>query len=166
MYSVIFYKRIRIFIALLLIIIGCDTTEGPRSIPEFSMVLTDTTKVFSAIDIPEDKPSMILWFDPNCRDCQEETEEILADMENFKNVNIYLITKHPYSELIVFYNHLRLDTCNNITVGIDTAATVAKAFNFRATPLTLVYNTQRILTGVFTGKVTSRQLLKIINKKS
>lgn len=144
---------------------ACSSPEGPRSIPEFSMMLPDTTQVFHSKDIPYGKSAMIIWFDPNCRDCQIETEQMLAQFEKFRNVNIYLVTKEPYDELMVFYKHLRLDTCKNVTVGIDRNAAIARIYGIRGTPTTWVYNKDKILTGLFSGKAEPEDLIKIVNKK-
>jgi hypothetical protein len=151
------------FYIFTLLLGACSSPEGPRSIPEFSMVLTDTTKIFHSKDIPYGKPAMIIWFDPNCRDCQEETENLLANMREFQHANIYLVTKHSREELMVFYNHLKLDTCRNMKVGIDTSASIARQYRRRGTPLTLVYNKDQYLVGEFVGKPSMADLKKVIN---
>lgn len=146
------------------IILSCKEPEYPQTIPEFSMRLADTTKVFHSREIPFGKPTIILWFDPACRDCQEETEYILANMQRFSQTDIYMVTKHPYNELMIFYNYLRLDTCKNIRVGIDESSSIPKAFKIRSTPITLVYSRDKMLIAVFTGKPKPEKLLSVIEK--
>ncbi|WP_316791476.1 hypothetical protein [Pedobacter frigoris] len=143
--------------------LSCQNGEMPQSIPEFSIKLPDTTKVFHSKDIPYGKTIVLIQFDPACRECQEETEYILANMQNFAHTNIYMVTRHSYDELMVFYNHLKLDTCRNIIVGIEDAGILARKYNTRGTPLTLVYNKDKYLIGQFVGKPEMSDLKKIIN---
>lgn len=165
MFCFLFYKRMWTVIVLpLLFMIGCGQFDGPRGVPEFSMVLTDTTKTFNSKDIPEGKPIMIVWFDPNCKDCQKETEHLLADMNSYSDVKIYMVTSHSHKELMVFYKHLRLDTCRNILVGIDTAITIPKQYRINEIPITLVYDAKKKFKAGFTGVPDFEKLKETIHQ--
>ncbi|MRG44851.1 redoxin domain-containing protein [Chitinophaga sp. SYP-B3965] len=148
---------------ILLLISGCQVGETPQTIPEFSMRLADSTKVFYSNDIPMGKTIVLIQFDPACRDCQIETEEILANISSFKNTNFYLITRHPYDEMMVFHDHLKLNTYSNIKIGIDTASVIPKQFKIRSTPLTLIFDENKILRAIFSGKADLKDLTKSIN---
>lgn len=159
------FKSLWLFFLSACLLGACASPDVPQGIPDFSMVMPATNQVFHSKDIPAGKPSIIIWFDPNCRDCQEEAEYILAEMEKFRNFNIYMVTRHPHDELMVFYDHLRLDTCKNMKVGIDTAAVIPREFQIRSTPITLIYSEDKILRAVFRGKPKPAQLAEVINKK-
>ena len=115
------------------------------------MGLPATKTFFNTKNIPEGKPIMLIWFDPNCKECQKETEHLLANMNSFRNVNIYMATSHNYSEVMVFYNHLRLDTCKNITVGIDKAQTIPRVYQKNSVPITIVYDGEKKFKAGFEG---------------
>ncbi|MGX5816762.1 TlpA family protein disulfide reductase [Chitinophaga lutea] len=142
---------------------GCMNTPEVKSIPEFSMLLPDSATHFNSKDIPFGRTTVLIQFDPACRDCQEETEYILANMEKFRHVNFYLVTGNTYEEMMVFHDHLKLDTCANIKIGIDTASVIPRQFKFRGTPLTLVFNKDKMLTAVFEGKTDFKQLIQQVN---
>lgn len=150
-------------ILMLLFMTSCQVGETPQTIPEFSMRLPDSTKVFYSKDIPIGKTIVLIQFDPSCRDCQIETEEILANIDKFKNTNFYLITRRPYDEMMVFHDHLKLNIYNNIKIGIDTASVIPKQFKIRSTPLTLVFDENKVLRAVFSGKANLTDLTKSIN---
>jgi hypothetical protein len=154
------------FTYLILTLLGCKQLEYPKTMPEFSMRLPDTTKTFYSKDIPYGKTSVLIWFDPACRDCQEETEYILASMEKFREANFYLVTRHSYDDMMVFYEHLRLDTCKNLLVGIDTSRTIPRYFNARSTPLTVILNKDKMVSAIFSGKPDMEKFTVIINAKS
>lgn len=138
--------------------LGCKEEDVPTSIPEFSMVLPDTSQVFHSKDIPKGKPVVLIQFDPDCRDCQLETEHILANMDRYRKINFYLITRQPYHKMMVFHNHLRLDTCKNLKIGIDKNGVIPIAYKYRSTPLTLIYNTDKKLTSVLRGRAKAEQM--------
>ncbi|WP_295122578.1 hypothetical protein [uncultured Chitinophaga sp.] len=150
---------------LLSAILGCKNPEYPLTIPNFSMTLPGSNNVFHSKDIPFGKTSVIIWFDPACRDCQEETEYILANMDKFAAVDFYLVTKYSYQDMMVFHDHLRLDTCRNITIGIDTTRAIPKHFKIRSTPLTVVLNNDKIVREVFSGKPDMQKFTTIVNHK-
>lgn len=146
-----------IVVSTVLFLLGCKS-KVPVSIPEFSMVLPDTTQTFHSKDIPNGKPVVLIQFDPNCRDCQIETENILANMGKYRNINFYLVTRHPYKEMMIFRDHLQLDTCKNLKIGIDASGSIATAYQYRSTPLTLIYNADKELTAVIRGRGEPKQM--------
>lgn len=153
-------------ITILMSISSCEIGETPKTIPDFSMTLPDSTKVFHSKDIPFGKTIVVIQFDPNCRDCQLETEEILANIKSYKNTNFYLVTRHPYDDMMVFYDHLRLNTYSNIKIGIDKTGAIPQAYNVRSIPFTLIYNKDKKLKAIISGKPKQADLLEVINKKT
>lgn len=154
------------FLISICLLSACASPDVPQGIPDFSMVMPDTTQVFHSKDIPFGKISMIVWFDPACGECQEETKQILANIQKLSNTEIYLVTHFPYKEMMPFYRHFKLDKFKNVTVGIDRNATLPKAFQIRTTPFTLIYNQDKILIAVIKGKASADQLNDIIGKNT
>jgi len=155
----------QIYAAITLLLGACKGPDIPPGIPEFSMVMPDTTQVFHSKDIPYGRNTMIIYFDPACRDCQEETEFILANMQKFAHADIYMVTRHTHKDLMVFYNHLRLDTCKNLKIGIDKTGSIPSVYKENVTPLTMIYNKEKMLTAFFRGKAKPESLTKAITEQ-
>lgn len=152
-------------VSLILLFSTCNQ-KIPLTLPEFSMRLADSTQIFHSKNIPFGKTSVVIWFDPACRECQLETEFILANMDKFKELNFYLVTRNTYDEMMVFHDHLKLESYNNIKIGIDSTLTIPQHFNVRTTPLTVVLNEEKIVTAVFSGKPNNEKFINIVLKKN
>jgi hypothetical protein len=111
----------------------------------------DSVTQLNSNQIPLGHPVVIMYFDPGCVHCQDETKSIVANIDSLKNVQIYLLTPMPYKELMGFYNTFHLSRYKNITVGIETEHTFYEAFKPTGIPYLAIYNSQKKLIKIYKG---------------
>ena len=92
-------------------------------------------------------------FSPDCEHCQHETEQLLANIDKFKNAQILMITYLPYNEMIDFYKNYKIANYPEITVARDTKFFFPVFFKVRNLPSIFVYDKKGNFKKNFEGSV-------------
>ncbi len=87
-------------------------------VPSFRMIQSNG-KIFRAEYLPFGKPIIIIYFSPDCDDCQLLTSEFLARINDFKNVSIAMITYLSVESVSNFVARNNLSNYSNIYVGTE-----------------------------------------------
>ena len=51
-----------------------------------------------------------MMFNPQCEHCQHETEELIKNIDKFKNIQIVMATSMPFDSMLVFRERYQLGT--------------------------------------------------------
>lgn len=153
---------------ILLIIVSsfaaCFRTEPQKTglegkpLPEFSLLLPDSSTVVNTRNIPEGKAIVLFFFSPYCPYCREQTKEIIDDMDKLKSIQFYFITRFSIRELQEFNKEFELDRYTNITTGVDVANFLSPYFEIAGVPYTAIYGKKKMLNKAFMGNIYSSQL--------
>lgn len=145
---------------LITIATGCFFEDKEnQGFPSFGFLLKDSVTVFNSEQIPNDKPFVMIYFSPDCKDCQEETKGILDHMEALKNVNFYFLTNDSFDRLKVFENYFRLYNYKNIVLGWDNQFGYIKYFHPTGTPYSILFDKNKWAQAVFAGTMQPEHLL-------
>jgi len=148
------------------ILAGCFGT-GPektgkegKQMPEFSMLLTDSSTKLYSRDFPA-KPVVLFYFSPYCPYCKAQTKKIIEDMDMLKGIQFYYISYFPLSSVKGFCKEFDLAKYPNITVGIDSSYFVKDYFEIGGFPYLAIYGKDKKLNKSFMGKIYSSQMKKV-----
>src|SRR5262245_24366839 len=72
-----------------------------QSLPPFKMYRSDKT-IFSAAELPKTKPTILIYFDPDCDHCQKLMKELFQKIDAFKKAEIIMVTFKPVEEVAEF----------------------------------------------------------------
>ena len=75
------------------------TGKEGKPLPEFNILLTDSTTWLSTRNIPLGKPIAFFYFSPNCSYCRAQTQEIVEETEELKDIQFYFVTSFPLPTL-------------------------------------------------------------------
>lgn len=140
--------------------------EG-RLLPSFDLLLPDSVTKFTTADIPTGKPFIVIGFSPWCTHCQAETRDIVAHIEQFKNVNIYYVTPFPFWQMKTFYKVFHLEKYPNITMGKEITKDVFLSyFKAAGVPYTAVFDAQKRLKSAFTSQVNTEKLAQALTQQN
>ncbi len=64
--------------------------------------MPDSTSYFTKEDLPKKSAVMLMLFNPQCDHCQHETEEIIKNIDRFKNIQIVMTTSMPFDAMKEF----------------------------------------------------------------
>jgi len=84
-------KIIYLILTFLMVFTYSKIYAQPGKVPSFKIVESNG-KIFKAENLPIGKPLIIIYFSPECDDCQRLTENFLTRINDFKNVAVVMIT--------------------------------------------------------------------------
>jgi thiol-disulfide isomerase/thioredoxin len=117
-----------------------DVRAQSGKVPPFRMMQADS-KVFRAQDLPIGKPIILIYFSTDCEDCQKLTRDLLARINDFKNVSIAMITYQDLGSVIKYVMKNKLDTVKNIYVGSEGSSLfVRNYYNVTQFPFMTLYD--------------------------
>ena len=128
------------------------TLSGIAKLPSFKILSVDSTCCFSSDNFQMGQPTVLLYFDPDCEHCQQETRSILANMDKLKGARICLVTNGEASELKKFSEVFRLDSVKNVLIGKDYNYSFYRAFLPPTVPYMAIYNGRKDLVKVYSGE--------------
>lgn len=136
-------KKLLFFFGLI-IAAGCtnaQTYNPPATIPPYHILTTDSVYETPA-NLKSNKPVMIIYFSPDCSHCQHLMYEMKPKMDDFKNVQVVMITfAEPLKASQVFYRDFDLKKHPNFKVGTEGYTyVVQKFYQVRTTPYIALYD--------------------------
>jgi cytochrome oxidase Cu insertion factor (SCO1/SenC/PrrC family) len=120
-------KPIVLFLASLTLLISQDIYSQVRKLAPFIISLSDGSG-FKAENLPIGKPVIIIYFSPDCEDCQKLTEGLLKRMDEFKTASIAMITYLPVENVKQFVAKYKLDAYPNIYVGTEGSTFIVRYY--------------------------------------
>jgi thiol-disulfide isomerase/thioredoxin len=151
------------YILPILFLASCFAKRKPE-IPVFNLLLKDSVTIFNTGNIPEGKPSVLLFFSPDCEHCQQETIDLLANMDSLKNVNFYFVTVDPMDRMRRFDTFYKLYRYPNITLGRDYTVSFPGHFKNVAPPYSVIYNPDKTMRVIFEGETPVSRFIKATHK--
>ncbi len=147
---------------LLATFLTCKANSQP--IPPFKMMLSNN-KIFTAAQLPKGKPTVLIYFDPECEHCQKLMGELFKKINEFKKVQIVMITYKPISEVIPFEKLHNTKKYNNIIVGTEGLAFyVRNYYGIMTMPFTAVYDKKGNLNHSYVKETPLDDLINRLKK--
>ncbi len=150
------YRAIKIYIKILIIttalLSGGHAYAQSNKVPPFRMMQGDGS-IFMAQYLPLEKPILIIYFSPDCEECQKLTSDLVSRMTDFRNVSIAMITYQPPETLKAYVKKNNLTAYNNIYAGTEYPTLfVRDYYNVMHFPFLALYNKNGDLIKKYTSK--------------
>lgn len=165
-------KRFLLFI-LLLVFAGAVVAQATKAtadtvpayitkgtVPNFSIQKPDSSW-FTKNHLGK-KPTLIIYFSPDCGHCQSETETVISNIRKLNNLQIVMITSRPFEDMVNFEQHYRLFKFPNIIVGQDPNYYVTRFFDVKFTPFSALYNKKGKLIKAYEQGLNMDEILRFI----
>ncbi len=138
------------------------------TLPAFNIMLLDSATIFNTYNIPEDRPVVILFFDPDCKHCKAEIKVLLAGMDSLKDTRFYIITSvHDFQRICDFYAEYHLGDYKNIeVVGRDYEYFFITYYGVKFVPDLVLYDERKNLVKFFDGHVSIGDLYKLTHQET
>ena len=136
---------------------------GIRKIPEFRILSTDSCRCITSESFPMGHPTVLFYFDPDCKHCQRETKNILAHLPQMRNANIYWETNGETDDLKHFSRHFHLDTLTNGMIGSDYEYSFYRAYLPPSVPYMAIYNDRGELRKIYNGEINVNSIIATVN---
>src|SRR5579864_2134147 len=132
-------KQLTLIISIIFLI-ACRQSRQEPHLPFFNLLLSDSITRLNTAMIPEGKPTILLYFSPDCEHCQHETESLLHSMDSLKKIHFYFITTDSFDRMRVFYQHYKIHNYPNITIGRDYRFFFPNHFGSPVPPYLVIYD--------------------------
>jgi|SRR5665213_284735 len=128
------------FLLPFLLLLTHSKNAVAQTIPPFRMQLTNE-KNFTAKNVSQTKPVIIIYFAPDCEHCRNLIKAVLSKSQNFRNAQVILVSFEPLTMIISFEKEFDLKKYPNILCGTETPTFYFKnLFNLVHTPFTALYD--------------------------
>jgi len=145
-----------------------DTVQAPYLknpiFPPVKLLLCDSVHYFTKDSLPAKKAVMLMLFNPECSHCRHETEELLQNIDKFRDVEIVMATMMPFEQMKAFREEYQLAKYKNIFVGRDEQYFLFTFYSLRNLPYLAFYNAKKNLISVHEGSMPIEEVLKELKK--
>lgn len=142
---------------------AADSSKIPyladKKIPFFKMLMTDSS-LFYKSDLKKKRPTLIIYFSPDCEHCQKFTEQLTKRIAEFKKTQLIMISPLPMSRIQEFYGDYHIKDYPTIKMGYDVLFFFGSYFQARYIPFIAAYNKNGELIRGWEGGTTIDELLK------
>lgn len=132
------------------------------TLPPIQLLLSDSSTMYTKAQLPANKTTLFVVFNPDCSHCQHETEEMVAHKEELKDVQIVMITMQPIWMMKDFISKYGLADFSNVVVGKDIYYILPGFFDIHNLPYLAMYNKKGNLIGGFEGSLPIEKLIQIL----
>lgn len=131
------------------------------TVPPFKLLEVDSSSYFAKKDLKKNEPVLIMLFNPDCDHCKHETEEIIKNIDQLKDVQIVMATMMPFDMMKSFYEKYDLQRFENIIVGEDFQYTLPSFYQIHFMPYLAMYNKRGNLLSTFEGSMKIEDLINV-----
>ncbi|HUR67500.1 MAG TPA: hypothetical protein VMZ03_14200 [Chitinophagaceae bacterium] len=140
-------------------------TEVPpyKKVPYFppvKILMADSLTWYQKDDLPKKTPVMMLYFNPECDHCQKQIEEIVNNIERFRNIHIVMAASQHFDKMKVFIERYHLAAYKNIVMGFDRDLFLMHFYQVHNFPFLAFYNKWKELISVADGGLVVDKILK------
>lgn len=119
--------------------------------PAFQLLSLDSQNVLNTYNIPEGKPTLLMFFSPDCDHCEMMTDTLIKHMDDLKHVQICMFSPTYLSSLKAFYDKKGLKNYRNIIMGKDYESFFPRFFKANYVPFLVLYDKHKKYVKVFEG---------------
>lgn len=155
-------------LCVFLLLVGPATSislaQAPAAtIPNFTFYHLDGTP-FKRTDLPNSNKTIIIFFAVDCKQCQNATEDLEKNFNEFKTTLVYMVSLNTPPEIEKFINKYgkRLKDKKNFTLLQDKDKQFINKFSPTKYPALYVYSSQGNLIQYFGGATKIKELIKAI----
>ncbi len=135
------------------------------TIPPFNLLKVDSTTHLTKDDIKKNRRTIVMFFSPECDHCKHQTQDILAEADKFKDIEIVMATYQPFNEMKDFYNYYRISDHPNIKMGRDEKYTLPPYYKIQSLPFIALYDKKGNYITHFEGNQKVSTLLDAFKTK-
>ena len=144
---------------------ACRLRQSHRAeLPSFNLLLPDSVTIFNTASMEGGKPSLFIFFSPDCEHCQEETISIIKHMDELKDVNLCFVTIDPFVQMKSFVKFYKIARYPNVVIGRDYTYYFADHYKINTTPYMVLFDYDKKQRAIFAGEVAISQIIAYINQ--
>ena len=128
-------------------------------LPAFMLLMPDSGEVFNTYYIPEGKPTVLIFFSPDCEHCQQTAKSIVAKKDSLKEVQFYFFTPVRLELLKNFITDTKLMELNHVKAGKDFDTFFPVYYSTQYVPFIAVYDAQKRFVRKWEGRMKIEEFM-------
>lgn len=145
-------------LAGLLFLLPSEACSQKGKIAPFKIVLADG-KTFSAQDLPKGKPVVLIYFSPECEECQKLTETLIKNIDDYWGISFTMVTYLPVESVSQFVVKFNLKKYPNFYVGTEGNSFIVRYYyNVKKFPFVAVYDRNGNLVKIYNTEAEVKEL--------
>ena len=149
---------------LLFLFAPLKTSAQAGKLPPFRIMQTNG-QVFNATQLPVGKPIVVIYFDPDCHDCQTLMGQLFSQTKSFQKASLALITNATINQVITFSDKYKVTTFKNMVLGTEGSnAPLGKYYNYPQMPFVALYDKNGNLQTTYKKTIPITDLVARLDK--
>jgi thiol-disulfide isomerase/thioredoxin len=133
-----------------------------NKVPAFTITTLPDSGKFTQQDLVKVKPTLIIFFSPDCEHCQKETQQLTANMGLLKGAKILMVSAMEHSFNKKFYTDYTIAKYPNIILGREPTMQMGTYFKVHTLPTAFLYTTKGEFVQAFKGTIPVAEIAKIL----
>ena len=133
-------------------------------IPAFSLLLTDSTTHFTNLNIEKGKPTIIVYFSPDCSHCQADAKNIAEKLDSLKGINFIWCSSHDVDKIKAFAIKYNMSGLPNMVFGKDEKWAIPSVYKITFTPYFVVYGKDGLFFKEFRNGLLPKDLMDAVEE--
>ena len=109
-------------------------------IPAFNIRKMPDSSSFTNNLMQKNKPTVLIFFNPDCEHCQHATKNMVEKIDKLKDVQILMVSVLDYGLVRKFYEDYKIADYPNITMARDAKYELPRFYNIYSIPDVYVYD--------------------------
>jgi cytochrome oxidase Cu insertion factor (SCO1/SenC/PrrC family) len=127
--------------------------------PTFKLTLPDG-KITTAKDLKKNKELIVFVFSVDCDHCKHLTEDVIKNIDKFKDKQVLMITPFGPDQMKQYYNHYKIGSYPAITMASEPTRSIMYFYDLQYFPGLYFYDKKgNLLDKHFEGTVKLQDLL-------
>jgi thiol-disulfide isomerase/thioredoxin len=157
-------KYLKITLPIILFtVMSCHIRQKELYLPDFNLLMIDSTTILNTSQIPEGKPFVMLYFAPDCDHCQRVIKDLLKNMNKAKDTKFYFFTANRFNELKAFNKEYKIGSFKNIVVGRDYELFMVRKVSDATPPYLTIYDKYKERKAVFAGEHSATKIIDVLH---
>jgi cytochrome oxidase Cu insertion factor (SCO1/SenC/PrrC family) len=141
-------KTVFTIMGLSFVLIGLAQTDSSQkyfkspTIPPFSITKVPDSSNFTQAKLKKNKSTVFFFFNPDCDHCHQETKNLIAKIDQLKDVQILMISILDFNAIKKFHTEYKIANYPNITMARETTYNLPGFYNIHSIPDVYVYDKQ------------------------
>ncbi|RFS20960.1 hypothetical protein DVR12_16545 [Chitinophaga silvatica] len=132
-------------------------------IPAFPMTLPDG-HVITKNDLKKNVKTLVFVFSVDCDHCKHLTEEMLQNIDKFKNTQVLMVTPFKVDQMKEYYEQYKIKDYPNIIMASEPTRQIMYFYDLHYFPGLFIYDKKHQLVKGLEGDVKVDTLLSYLNK--
>jgi thiol-disulfide isomerase/thioredoxin len=126
-----------------------------NTLPLLKVLQLDSTPILLKKLFIKNKPTVLIFFNPDCDHCQQELENIIAHNADVKNTQFICISNRPLFMVKPFAKQLKINKTPNIKMVSVPDNAMFRYYGIGGFPSMIIYNNAKIATKKYVSSIVT-----------